>query len=231
MRVACAFTLWIAVTGGVVLAGFEMPKSVYRMNEFEAAKAEAKAKNKPLTFIYTSESSSCGLLKAASLGAADRLRAKSILVYANSPADFGSLPPLVQTAIKSEAAGKFIPKTVIVDAEMNNTIAIVPYASGSEFENSLKDARSSISKSLRETNEKPRLLPPPSSSVLSGNSAGTSTELPEPRIWRSASGTEIKATLIRKSGGFVELQKEDGGMVKIKPTQLCPADQEFLAKQ
>lgn len=221
----------VASSAGMVLAGFEMPKSVYRINELEAAKAEAKAKNKPLTFIYTMDRSSCGLLQAASLGAADRLKAKSIIIYANSPEDFGLLPPVVQTALKSEAAGKYIPKTIVVDTDMNNALAIIPYASGAEFENSLKDARSAISKSRRDTvSYQPPSLPPPSS-VRAGNPVGSPVEPPVMRNWRSSSGTEIRAALVRKAGGFVELQKEDGGMVKIRPAQLSAADQEYLAKQ
>jgi len=229
LRTACVVVIWSTTGTNVVFAGFEMPRSVYRMNEFDAAKEEAKAKNKPITFIYTREDSSCGLCKAASLGAADRLKSKSVVVYANSPEDWSSLPSIVQTALKSEASGKFIPKTVVVDAALSQTLAIVPYARGSEFDENLNDARSTISKAFQAGVNKPTALPPAPSSF--NNVAAPEAKPLEHRVWRSASGTEIRAALVKQTGGFVELQKEDGGRVKIKPMQLSAEDQEYIANQ
>lgn len=86
-RIAGAALLISAIGTIDIFAQFEMPRSVYRMKDFDAAKEEAKAKNKALAFIFTQESSSCGLCKHASLSAADELKSRSIVLYANSPDD------------------------------------------------------------------------------------------------------------------------------------------------
>lgn len=115
----------------------------------------------------------------------------------------------------------------MVDADISQTLAIVPYARGKEFDESLKDAKSAISRALQGNNKPQRLLTPPGSPSPMASAAKPR----EFRTWRSSSGTEIKASLVRQAGGFVELQKDDGGMVKIRPMQLSAEDQAYLDAQ
>lgn len=51
-----------------------------------------------------------------------------IVIYAASPKDRESLPDVVREAVFSPDAGKYIPRTVVVNPDISEVIAIVPYA-------------------------------------------------------------------------------------------------------
>ena len=108
-------------------AAFKLPKSVYRVNNLEDASTEAESKGKAITFIYTDENSTCGLCDSASLNLIEQLDKKTVVVYADCSKDLSLLPSAVQKALSQPAAGRYIPKTVIVDAGMTNVLAVVPY--------------------------------------------------------------------------------------------------------
>ena len=60
----------------------------------------------------------------------DTFRKCSIVVYVNCKTESGALPEVVKEGLHSEDAGRFIPKTVVVDPEISEVIAVVPYARG-----------------------------------------------------------------------------------------------------
>jgi hypothetical protein len=204
-------------------AAFEFGKQVYRMDRLDAALAEARTKGEAVTFIYTRESSTCGLCQHASLTAADQFRKQGVVVYARSAEDYNALPDLVKTALNSPESGKFIPKTVVVNPEVSDVIAVVPYARGNEFDDKVKDARRAIrtyfnGKQLGTSAPSPASPPP-----------ATATSIPgEVRIWRSTSGTELEARLLRVTGYTVVLEKPDGDQVRIDLTKLSESDQQYI---
>ena len=136
------------------MAGFTISKKIHRMNQFDEAKAEASSDGKPITFIYTDTSSSCGLCASASLNAIDRLKSKTVVVYINSGNEWNLLPSVVQDALRKPEAGKYIPKTVIVNPEIEKVIAIVPYVRSTKEQNKLlKQARKEIVKAMPKTTQ------------------------------------------------------------------------------
>lgn len=50
-------SLICAIAGVASAAEFKMPKSVYKMDKLEEAKAKAKEKKKPLAFLYFAKES------------------------------------------------------------------------------------------------------------------------------------------------------------------------------
>jgi hypothetical protein len=205
-------------------AGFEFGKQVYRMDRLDAALAEARTKGEAVTFIYTTESTTCGLCQHASLTAADQFRKQGVVVYARSAEDFQALPALVKTALKSPEAGKFIPKTIVVNPEVSEVLAVVPYARGSEFDDKVKEARRSIRAYFKESPRGSTVVPPSTPAP-----PAATTSLPGAlRVWRSASGAELEARLLRVTGYTVVLEKPDGNQVRIDLNKLSEADQQYV---
>lgn len=50
-----------------------------------------------------------------------------MVVYASSKTDWAQLPRAAQDAFRSPQSGKYIPKTIVMDAELKEVIAIIPY--------------------------------------------------------------------------------------------------------
>lgn len=72
------------------------------------------------------------------------LEGRTVIVYAGN-GDWGKIPPIVQRAPKSEEAGTFIPKTVIVNPEMSKVLSIVPYIrNAKERKQALQQVSSSL---------------------------------------------------------------------------------------
>lgn len=108
-------------------AGFTLPYYVYRIDELEQAQEEAKVNDSAIAIVYTDKNTNCGLATAASLDVIQGLRDDSIIVYANRDS-WAKIPTIVKRAINSPQAGRYIPKTVIVDSEIERVICIIPYA-------------------------------------------------------------------------------------------------------
>jgi|GEM_PF-1208032 hypothetical protein len=217
LRIACLLLLGIWVSKPAQ-ADFEMPKHVYRMNELEKAKAEAAAKGEPLAIIYTTEKTTCGLNRSASLNAADRLKSKTVVVYA----EWGDkmLPDVVREALTSPEAGKFIPRTVLVDAKMEKVLAVIPYALGDEQNKLIKTALRGVEKATAPTDAAPtaRLLP----------AALPRDDTRALRAWTARSGSTLEARLLEQSGPHLVLQTAEGKQMKILPAQLSDTDQQYV---
>ncbi len=109
---------------------FSLPDYVYTMDDLDAAKVDADTYQQPISFVYSNEYTDCGLATSATLDAFSELVKTTIVVYASSnkeDSDWDNIPTVVKRAIKSSKAGKYIPKTVIVDENMSRVVAIVPY--------------------------------------------------------------------------------------------------------
>ncbi len=107
---------------------FRLPGGVYRLNALKDAEEKAKKTNKPITFVYTDEDTTCPYCEEASLDAMKSLKLRTVVVYVHANKEWDLLPPVVKDAVNSPEAGKYIPITVIVDADMKKVNAIVPYA-------------------------------------------------------------------------------------------------------
>lgn len=114
---------------------FTIPPYVYRVEELEAAMNKAKASREPIAFLYTNENTSCGLATAASLDVIGEFKDGMVIVYvssANEDNDWARVPRIVKNALISSEAGRFIPKTVVVNPEVTRVISIIPYTKNAE---------------------------------------------------------------------------------------------------
>lgn len=131
---------------GIVWAGFDLPKKVYKASQFEQAKTAATAAGKPISVILSDTGTTCPLACNASLVMINSLDRKTVIVYANPRDGLDALPALVREALSKPEAGTFIPRTVVVDADVSKVICIVPYGEPEALQDSLNKARKAILK-------------------------------------------------------------------------------------
>ncbi len=226
MKKLIGFIIIVSITTLSGYGAFKLPNSVYRMNELEKAKLEAKTKGKPITIVYTDESSSCGLCAGASLKVADELKSKSVVIYVNAHTEAAMLPAKVLGVLRSPEAGQFIPKTVVMDANLENVVAIVPYGHSAELDASLKNAKKAISK-----------LNPGSNVPVQSAAPGILPQMPQPaipeqremRTWQSQSGSTLNAAFVQDLDATIILEKADGTRVRIGKADLIQGDQDYIA--
>lgn len=139
MRTIIAACLSILITT-LAQADFKMPENVFRMDQIEKAKAEAKSTSRAIAIVFTHEKTTCGLCQVASLKAARMLGEKAVVVYANSDSEWGKLPDTVQNALRSPESGPYVPKVVILDVHFKRVFAIIPSANGEEYDRLLREA-------------------------------------------------------------------------------------------
>jgi hypothetical protein len=212
---------WVGAWQG--RAEFKMPKSVFRMNQLEEAKAAAQEKGCPITFISTHEKTSCGLCASASVCAAEELDKKTVVVYVDCDGEKPQLPKIVQDALRKPEAGRYVPKTVIVDPEITKVITIVPYATGAEQQTLLKQAKKQISQAMPKKTSKPS-----TSAHGPARSAIEPDENREMRVWRSKNGAELTGSLFKEKGSYLVLRKEDGTQRQILMSELSDEDQKYV---
>jgi hypothetical protein len=135
--------------GITAIAEVKIPKSVYRADEFEKAKADAKAKGKPVSILYTSEKSTCPLCNNATLRAVKELNGKTVMVYFDTKeSGYEKMPPAVQQAMRASELGSYIPKLAVFDTEVTNAIAYVAYSNDDKV---LDKAYREAGKKIRES--------------------------------------------------------------------------------
>ena len=132
MTRGCCAIIVLAAVGAFAapgLASFTLPSLVYRMDQLGEAMEAAKEKEVPIAFVYTDESTDCGLCKSASLDIVEALKDRTVMIYVNSgdEQDWGKTPNLVRRAINSPQAGRYIPVAVLVDPDVRQVYGIVPY--------------------------------------------------------------------------------------------------------
>lgn len=120
----CILMCWTAVS----FAGFSLPPEVYRIGSLKEVQDRAKSANVPIVFVYSNENSTCGLAKTATLDVVQELKGAAFIIYV-SKNDSAGIPRDVIKAMNSPAAGKFIPKSVVIDPRTNRIEMIIPYIS------------------------------------------------------------------------------------------------------
>ena len=132
-------------SSSLVLASFSIPSYVYKVSQLNSARSVAKKTNKPIAFVYSNKKTDCGLATAASKDLFKGLKNYSVVVYAERK-DWNKLPHAVQNSINSPEAGKFIPKTIVVDSGCRNMICVIPYAKTKQRRQLIKQAQKILSR-------------------------------------------------------------------------------------
>jgi len=120
----CILMCWTAVS----LAGFSLPPEVYRIGSLKDAQDKARSLNVPIVFIYSDENTACGLAKTATLDVVRETKGNALVVYI-SRNDSAGIPENVIKAMNSPEAGKFIPKSVVINPKTGKVEMIIPYIS------------------------------------------------------------------------------------------------------
>jgi hypothetical protein len=209
------------------MAGFEIKKGVYTLDQLYAAEEKAAAEGKPLAFILTDKNTKNAPCKEASQKVMDALRLKCVLVYADAQNGDGQrLPAVVQAAAQSPQAGKFIPITIIADAAATNVIAIVPCSLGKEQDAALKEAKRKIQKTM------PAAGPATGAAMSEKRPSAPAAQVDEkqePRAWQLIGKPEFTALLVKVAGEYVILKKADGSQLQVRQSDLSRDDREYLA--
>ncbi len=133
------------LTASVVMAGFSLKSGVYRMDQLDEAKAEAHSTGKAVAFLYSNEKTTCPLCAGSSQYAMEQLMDSCVVIYAARD-DWAKLPKPVRAAISAPAAGKLIPKIVVMNPDLKEVIVTVPYARGQEYKLRIYEAKEKISR-------------------------------------------------------------------------------------
>lgn len=107
-----------------VEAAFSLPPYVYKADRLAEAQEAAGKLNKPIIFLYSDKQTTCPLCTDASNDVLYKFKDMGIIVYCEEKK---SLPSLVQDAMNSPEAGKYIPITVITNPSVQKVIYILPY--------------------------------------------------------------------------------------------------------
>jgi|GEM_PF-465113 len=127
-------------------------------------------------------------------------RSKSVIVFVDTKKDsYSKMPTIVQKGLSSEKAGRFIPKVVVTDTAVENSLAVIPY----------ETLKSDAKKAFREVFK--------TASGDSDGGSGTNGYVGlAPRTtfsqenWTSADGRTIRATFVRLTGDDVTLTLANG---------------------
>ena len=112
----------------VSFAAFSLPSEVYRIGSLKNVQNKAKSINVPIVFVYSDENTACGLAKTATLDVIQELKENALIIYV-SRYDSASIPANVIKAMNSPGAGKFIPKTIVINPKTDKVEMIIPYIS------------------------------------------------------------------------------------------------------
>ena len=118
--------LILAFSASSAPAAFSIPSDVYGIDQLQQATQIAIANNKQIVFLYSNKDSTCPLASKASINIMQRFKNSAIIVYICKQ-DKAKIPRIVRDALKSPEAGKYIPKTVVVDSGIKQVAGIIPY--------------------------------------------------------------------------------------------------------
>lgn len=116
----------LVFSSSFAFAAFDLPGYVLRIDQLEQAREQAKSDDKQIVFFYSNEHTDCPLAAKASIGIMEKFRHKAVIVYVGK-GDWEKVPQIVRKAMSSPEAGKFIPKTVVVDSAITEVVSIIPY--------------------------------------------------------------------------------------------------------
>lgn len=126
-------------------AGIKLPSKVFEVKELEKAKAEAVAKGKPISVLYTDKDSTCPLCNTAAEKMIKELGSKTVMVYVRS---LGDLPRNASSAFNE---GRFIPKVAVFDSSMERSLGLVTYEAVKEDD---RDAFRNVERAIRDYSKK-----------------------------------------------------------------------------
>lgn len=109
----------------VAFAGFRVPRSIYKMDQIEAAKAEAKRTGKPLVIVYSNPKTNCGKCVVTSKVALKALKSSGVLVFADTRKDSKALPSGVYSVLNK--TGRRIPMAFVLTSDGKKGIDGVSY--------------------------------------------------------------------------------------------------------
>ncbi len=118
--------LVLTFTASLASAAFNIPNHVYTIDQLRQAKEEARADDKQIVFLFSDEHTTCALCTRASINIMRRFERRAVIVYFGKK-DWAKAPRIVTEAINSPEAGKFIPKTIVVDSGITEVVSIIPY--------------------------------------------------------------------------------------------------------
>lgn len=116
----------LTFSASLASAAFDIPSYVYDIEQLQQAKNEAKVGNRQIVFLYSNKNTDCPLASRASIGIIQRFKDSAVIVYIGR-GGWAKVPRIVKEAINSPEAGRFIPKTVVVDTEIRQVVSIIPY--------------------------------------------------------------------------------------------------------
>lgn len=131
------------------LAKFDLPDYVYPASQLKEAQEKAKSSRKPIAFVGTDKETTCPIATAASQEIFQSLKDSCIIVYVEQ-GDIDKLPDVAGKALDSEAAGKYIPKTAVVNADASKLILVLPDAQPQQRAAKVKEAQEKITQYMQE---------------------------------------------------------------------------------
>ncbi|MBU0992145.1 MAG: hypothetical protein KJ737_06590 [Proteobacteria bacterium] len=108
------------------IASFEIPAYVYTIDQLNVAQEKARIYDSQIVFLYSNKDTKCPLATNASKNILGQFRDNAVIVYICSE-DWAKVPQIVRKAIKSPQAGRFIPKTIVVNSDITQVVSIIPY--------------------------------------------------------------------------------------------------------
>ncbi|MCI5146602.1 MAG: hypothetical protein D3923_14010 [Candidatus Electrothrix sp. AR3] len=122
---AAALTTFYAFSP--VQAKFDIPDHVYRLSQLNEVQEAAKKSGKPITFVYSNKETSCSMATAASKDILQELKDYSPIIYVEQD-DIKKFPAALDKAFRAKESGEYIPKTVVLNADVDTMVCILPYA-------------------------------------------------------------------------------------------------------
>lgn len=150
-RNTLATLLLTALSCSSAWAKFELPEHVYPASQWKTAQEQAKSGKKAVAFVGTDKETTCPIATAASLDVFNGLKDSSVIVYVEQ-GDLDNLPKIASEALDSEAAGKYIPKTAVVNADLSKLILVLSDAEPAQRAEKIKAAQAEISGYLQKNN-------------------------------------------------------------------------------
>jgi hypothetical protein len=73
--------LVLTLSASLASAAFDVPSHVYRIDQLQQAKEEARADDKQIVFLYSNEHTTCSLASGASISIMQRFKRNAVIVY------------------------------------------------------------------------------------------------------------------------------------------------------
>lgn len=127
--VQCVFLISISCLSAEarIEANFKVPPRVYALGELEEAIAEAQKKGEPISYLYGNPQSTCPLHNRDAEVALKEAKRFSVVVFLPTGRDdiYDKVSPLIISALRSDKAGKIIPKLATATPDGTKVTALM----------------------------------------------------------------------------------------------------------